>query len=93
LTQENHERVIEELEGQPEEQLRLRGGEAAGKVCVMLLIAYLKVGRRRDAEAMRQRLLSDHQCPVDAGNKLAKEWAAGLPPLDHTQQPSDENCS
>lgn len=76
LAQERYEQVIENLEGQPKKRVDVYTGEGAGKTGVMLLISYLKVDCLNDAEEMRRWLVSD-DCPVDAGNGLAKTWAAG----------------
>jgi hypothetical protein len=75
-----HEQVIAELERQPEERVKLKAGELAGKIGVMLLLSDLQMGHPEKAEAMRHWLLSE-QCPLDAGNGLAKEWVACLPPM------------
>lgn len=80
LTKGRHDQVILELEGQPEERVELGSGEGAGKTGVMLLLSYLRIGRRDRAEVMRCWLVSD-QCPTDAGNGLAKSWAAQLKPI------------
>lgn len=80
LTKGRHDQVILELEGQPEERIELGSGEGAGKTGVMLLLSYLRIGRRDRAEVMRCWLVSD-QCPTDAGNGLAKNWAARLKPI------------
>ncbi len=78
LAEGRYEQVIAELQGQPQERVALGTGEDSGKTGAMLLVSYLQVGRREDAEAMRCCLLSD-QCPADAGNGLAKVWTARLP--------------
>ena len=75
LIKEQYEQVITELEGQPEDRVKFGTSEGAGKTGVMLLISYMRVGRLDDAEKMRPWLLSD-QCPLDAGNGLAKNWVS-----------------
>ena len=46
-----------------------------GIVGVMLQISYKQLGRQIEAEEMRHLFISE-KCPVDAGNGLAKTWAA-----------------
>lgn len=80
LTKGRYEQVIVQLERQPGERVELGTGEGAGKTGVMLLVSCRKLDRPTDAEAMRCWLLND-QCPVDAGNGLAKTWATKLAPI------------
>ncbi len=72
-----HRRAIAELEGQPENCFKLKGGENGGKIAVMLLVSHLQVGDRAKARTMQRWLLSE-QCAADSGNGVAKTWAAML---------------
>ena len=73
LALRDHDEVVRQLEGQPQRRVELGSGEGAGKAGVMLVLAYVELGQHANAKALNAWLLSD-ECPVDAGNRLAKTW-------------------
>jgi len=81
LTKGQYKQAIAELQGQHKERVEFGAGEGAGKTGVILLISYLQFNSHiGDAIATHCWLLSN-ECPTDAGNGLAKIWAAKLEPI------------
>jgi len=79
--QGRHPEVINLLQDQPQDRVDFFAGEGAGKVAVLLLLAYMHTGNANKAEKTRKWILN--KCPVDSGNGLAFEWAKQLNPIGY----------